>query len=265
MRKMSNYGKIPTAIICRFGELTKTEIIVLSFLYASRNETTGQCNPSRSRISEATKIAKTHLSTALKVLGLRGYVTETRDGHFALHDEPQEVTESVTQEEPEKLPNREQIVRESVTKVTNPVTESYGIGNSYIKDKNNEGTEKEQRKEQGAPEPLDEFLSTFPDVRLTSGQIGLIESGVGLSAPERSAWTATLHLYLGNRNAATNKYNPGNVGTVLKIYKDNLAEIERNANSKTFNTGRRSVTSNTGQNTSTSDFLASIGANPLSM
>ena len=47
---MTSFAQIPTNLICRFGELTKTEIIVLGYLYAKRNTKTGQCNPSKAAI-----------------------------------------------------------------------------------------------------------------------------------------------------------------------------------------------------------------------
>jgi hypothetical protein len=159
-----NFGQIPFEVICRFGELTKTEIITLSYFYACRNETTGQCNPSRKRISTDTGINKTHLSPALKSLYDKGWIFEDLHGNFILTI-PEKVTESVTIEPPKKVTKSVTKVTESVTKVTESVTKSYGIGNSHIKElnieRNIEGTEKEHRSEN--PPEKRKIASRIPD------------------------------------------------------------------------------------------------------
>ncbi len=131
------FGQIPFNLICRFGELTKTEITLVSYLYACRNNGSLQCNPSRKSISQDTGINKTHISPALKSLEDKEWLLEDEKGFFTLFENPtKKVTESVT---------RKEKVTKSVTKVTESVTESYGIGNSHIKELNIERTEKEQR------------------------------------------------------------------------------------------------------------------------
>lgn len=114
---MTEFGQIPTAIICRFRELSKREIIVLAFLYASRNRKSGQCNPRQKRIAECTGLWKTHVSTALKTLESKGFIAISEDGNFDLNG-AEKVTESVT----ESYQNGNPEVTETVTKVTELVT-----------------------------------------------------------------------------------------------------------------------------------------------
>lgn len=132
------FGQIPFNLICRFDELSKTEIRVISYLYACRNTETLQCNPSRKLITTDTGINKTHLSPAIKSLEDKQWIIEDEKGHFILNENPiKKVTDSVTIKPK---------VTKTVTKVTESVTKSYENGNSHIKDLNRERTEKEQRK-----------------------------------------------------------------------------------------------------------------------
>ncbi len=136
-----DFGQIPFNLICRFGEITKTEIIILSYLYACRNEQTKQCNPSRKTMSADTGIHKSHLSPAVKSLEENEWILEDENGNYTLFGNPkQKVTESVT---------TKQKVTKSVTKVTDSVTKSYEIGNSHNKEfehrKNIERTENKKR------------------------------------------------------------------------------------------------------------------------
>ena len=132
MLKMTSYAQIPTDLICRFGELTKTEIVVVSYLYAARNRKSGQCNPSRASIARAVNIARSHVSPAIKGLEDKGWIIEESGVGFMLLSHPQIVTESVTASVTESGQ-----VTESVH-VPNPsqggtelVTEEYGIGNTH--------------------------------------------------------------------------------------------------------------------------------------
>lgn len=131
------FGQIPFKLICRFGELTKTEIVIVSYLYACRNEATRQCNPSRKTISGDTGIFKTHLSTAIKMLEERGWILEDENGNYTLFQNPpvrEKVTKTVTgrvEKVTKTVTGRSEaenpvIVRakvtETVTGVTNSVT-----------------------------------------------------------------------------------------------------------------------------------------------
>jgi hypothetical protein len=133
---MSEFAQIPTHLICRFGELTKTEIVVVSFLYACRNKQTGLCNPSRGAIGRATGISKSHVSPAVRNLDDKGWILEHPDGSFSLLEPGKGVTESVTP----------QTVTESVTGLPNPqlrvtdsVTKGYENGRRLAR-KGHQGT-----------------------------------------------------------------------------------------------------------------------------
>ncbi len=69
---MSLFGQIPTHLVCRFSELTKTEIMVLCYLYAKRNLETLQCNPSKASVGRAIGIARPHVSRAIAGLVKHG-------------------------------------------------------------------------------------------------------------------------------------------------------------------------------------------------
>jgi hypothetical protein len=136
-----DFGQIPFEIICRFGELDKTEIRVLSYLYACRNTDTKQCNPGRKLISTDTGVAKSHLSTALSSLEQNGWLAEGENGHFTLFANPpkkEKVTESVTLRPTKEVTESVTIVTESVTEVTESVTL---LNKDLEQRKNIEGTE----------------------------------------------------------------------------------------------------------------------------
>lgn len=141
------FGQIPINLICRFGELTKTEIIVLTYLYASRNQHTKQCNPSRKAISADTGIHKSHLSPAVKSLEEKGWLVESEVGDFQLLTPTEKVTESVTPQVTETVTIEPQEVTKSVTEVTESVTKVTKSATPLNKDiehkKNIKGTEEE--------------------------------------------------------------------------------------------------------------------------
>lgn len=152
MSEMSKFGAIPTAAICRFGELTKTEIIVLCYLYSRRNRHTGQCNPSQKDIAIATKTDKAHVCRAMVGLYQKGWaipdnVTGQIDleiplivGKPSLPFHRPKVAKSATSE----LPNPQPAVAESATQVAKSATESCEIRNHIYKDLTHKGTHNEQ-------------------------------------------------------------------------------------------------------------------------
>jgi hypothetical protein len=136
-----DFAQIPFEVICRFGELDKTEIRVLSYLYACRNTESKQCNPGRKLISTDTGIAKTHLSTALSSLESNGWILEDENGQFTLFANPpkrEKVTDSVTARPAKKVTDSVTIVTDSVTEVTDSVTV---LNKDLEHRKNIEGTE----------------------------------------------------------------------------------------------------------------------------
>lgn len=155
---MTDYAQIPTNLICRFGELSKTEIRVLCFLYTSRNRKTGRCNPSRAYIARYSGLSRTHVTPAITSLVEKGWVAETNEDGFHLFAEPKNVTELVTHEPEECYGFGNTDVTESVTTPTGDVTEtvqdvtdsvtlSYRFGNTQYKDSSEQKIEQkiEQR------------------------------------------------------------------------------------------------------------------------
>lgn len=83
---MTKFGLIPTTTILRLGELTKREIVVLCFLYSVRNRDSGRCDPTRAEIGRRVKMAKSHVSTAVKTLEEKGWIEESESGNFELKE-----------------------------------------------------------------------------------------------------------------------------------------------------------------------------------
>lgn len=81
--------------------------------------------------------------------------------------------------------------------------------------------------------PLKELYEAFPDLELTSGQVGAIEADVKDTEIDKSVWLATIKLYRENHNRRINKYLPENVGTLLAVFNDRKKKEERNAATKT--------------------------------
>lgn len=127
---MTDFGQIPTAMIRRFHELSKTEIIVICYLYALRNRKTGQCNPRQKQIAEAVGIATPHVSSAIKQLISRGFLSLSDDRQYRFAEETN------SYENGNSAP---------AAKSYGIGNKSYGIGNLHNKDINIEGTEKEQK------------------------------------------------------------------------------------------------------------------------
>lgn len=165
--RMSKFGQIPTKLICRFHELTKTEIIVLSYLYASRNKT-GLCNPSRGAVARVVGIAKPHVSVAVKGLEDKGWVFEEPNGNFILttpdsllaEETDAGVTDLVTRGVTESVTEGLRISTTGVTDFDKRVTESVTLLN-----KESEHIEQRGRTEDFAPpinRPKDESLFYHP-------------------------------------------------------------------------------------------------------
>lgn len=244
MSKMSNFGAIPTDLICRFSELTKTEIIVLSYLYASRNRKTGQCNPTVSKIARSVKINKSHVSPALKTLDGKGWIFGEPSGNILLLAEPEKVTESVTKTGQKELPNPSPSVTEPVTKVTKSVTKSYQNGNRIYKDLNKEGTKKEQRIEQSErpSRMIQLYQEAFPKNSLSIPQIEMIDREV----TDERRWIEALRFWSGNDYRAQSIFKLIQYYHELKTKNGTYADKKRDKQN----------------HESTDDYLKRIGANP---
>jgi hypothetical protein len=195
---MSAYAQIPTNLICRFGELSKTEIRVFTYLYAVRNRRTGQCNPSQKTISDATGIPKSHVSSAIKTLAQKGWIDDGGEGHFLLEDPRGKVTDSVTERDAESYGIRNfgvtdsvtpesQKVTDSVTKVTDSVTESYGFRNSHIKDSEQRFEQKKNREREGRPRAEDFAPPIGPTMKANHPALVAVRSLTG-HQPDRATW-----------------------------------------------------------------------------
>lgn len=136
---MSDYAQIPTNLICRFGELSKTEIVVVSYLYASRNRKTGQCNPSRAAIGRAVGVDRAHVGRAVESLESKEWIFEMAEGGWTLFPDPPIVAESATVAKSAHVQNPQPDVAKSAT-------DPCEIRNTLNKDFSEQ--KKEQKKEQ---------------------------------------------------------------------------------------------------------------------
>ena len=138
---MSKFAKIPDEVLRRFVELTKTEIIVLSYLYGCQRKTTGQCNPSKGTIAKACGLARPHVTPAYTGLASKGWIVEHFDKDGRLNIEltipmlsgrptlPFSAPKRVKKTAKKETENRHQTITESVTPtvtdfVTPSITES---------------------------------------------------------------------------------------------------------------------------------------------
>jgi hypothetical protein len=88
--------------------------------------------------------------------------------------------------------------------------------------------------------PIKQLYEAFPDLRLESGQIGLILAEV---APgDEKPWLATVQIYKANYNPMLNRYMPDKVGNVLSVFRSEKAKAEKQngSNQKQFTGPKRS-------------------------
>jgi len=200
--KHSMFAQIPTSMICRFGELTKREIIVVAFLFASRNRRSGLCNPSRKTISEATGIALPNLSNAVRGLVEKGWIIDHgRDGFEIVEtvhepdekgeenyqiDNP-EIINSITSAEPENYQNDNSAVIKSITKVTDLITENYQIDNALIKDSEHKVEHKINRERESRSRSADFGPPIGPTLKANHPALVAVRSLTG-HQPDRATW-----------------------------------------------------------------------------
>ncbi len=134
------FGKIDFKLACRFDELSRNEIRVLVYLYACRNEETGQCNPRRKTICKNIKLDKGNLSKAISGLQDKGFLIEFSDGSFELIS-----AENIVNPNLEVVETPTEKVVKSTTEVVKTPTKSCRNTNSHINEfeqkKNRERTE----------------------------------------------------------------------------------------------------------------------------
>jgi hypothetical protein len=147
---MAHWAKTDGGHIARFGELTKREIQVVSFLYLCRNGDNNRCNPKRKAIAAGTGLAPPHVTIAIAGLERKGWIVEGTAEGFYLRDAAdippaEKVTKLVTNPAAEPVEksagkvtksvnNAESEVTKSVTKITKSVKNNYQFGNEHIKD-----------------------------------------------------------------------------------------------------------------------------------
>lgn len=86
--------------------------------------------------------------------------------------------------------------------------------------------------------PLKELVEAFPDLDLNPGQIGMITSEI--TNADKQAWLATISTYRANYNPALNRYLPEKVGTLLKVFRKEKADLEKqNGTGKQIYTGNK--------------------------
>jgi hypothetical protein len=169
-----HWAKVYAGHILRFGELTKREIQVVSYLFLCRNGHNNRCDPKQKTIAAGTGLAPPHVSTAIAGLERKGWAIEDADGfHLADADaipEPKKVTKSVTkkrQKVTKLVTNPAENVTNLVTKVTDSVTKSYQFGNKDIRILNRSLTDKNRaprrRAADAAKKPKTKEPTRIPD------------------------------------------------------------------------------------------------------
>lgn len=146
------FAQIPFEIICRFGELSKVEIVVFSNLMAHKNQATGLCNPKPILIANETGIDKGNVSKAIKNLESKGWLIWQKNGEFLFPVLGEKVVNLTTSEDPEtnkKLLIQQPKVVNSTTQVVNLTT----LLNKEFKHKNNIKENIKEREVASAPPP----------------------------------------------------------------------------------------------------------------
>jgi hypothetical protein len=78
---------------------------------------------------------------------------------------------------------------------------------------------------------VEQLLDAFPDLVISTANAGLIASTVRDNPPDREAWNITVTTYLANCNPEKNSWMPDRIGTVLGVFRDERAKVERNGHS----------------------------------
>ena len=82
---------------------------------------------------------------------------------------------------------------------------------------------------------VEQFVSSFPNVRITLIQAGLLASAVVDNPNSRKAWNNTIGKYIGNRDPIKGSYDPGRIGTIIEVYRDEALRLERSNGSNQQN------------------------------
>lgn len=186
---MEHWAKLDGEHIARFGELTKREIQVVSYLYLCRNGDNNRCNPSRRTIGQYIDMPSSHLAVAIAGLERKGWIAQV-DGGFHLFDAADIpfATKSVANPVENSVEKVTKLVANPVTKSvanrTKSVAESYQIGNSsiYISEQSlnrKELTERAPRKKSAKTKKPAAEKTRIPDpFELTDEMISWFRSNV---------------------------------------------------------------------------------------
>lgn len=212
MPGMSDYAQIPTGLICRFGELSKTEIVVISFLYASRNRKTGQCNPSRASIGRAIGVDRSHVGRAVESLESKEWIFEMAEGGWTLFPDPPIVAKSATPEVAESATVAKSAhVQNPQHTVAKSATDPCEIRNTLNKDSFEQRNEQKNEQSVRAHEPDDPVVvyhEFFPEVSLGIFQQDFLRDRI--HDPPR--WRKTLATW------KANKYISKNIANICDFY-----------------------------------------------
>lgn len=75
--------------------------------------------------------------------------------------------------------------------------------------------------------PVRELIEAFPQVNFQPTHFGFIESEIGDTPLDRSAWLATIQIYQQNHDPRNNVYMPTKVGNLLGVFRRERTRIER--------------------------------------
>lgn len=78
--------------------------------------------------------------------------------------------------------------------------------------------------------PISDLINAFPEVVFTPGGLGQICATVADTPQAREAWANTVATYRGNYDPSKNSWMPNKAGSVLSVYRRELADIERRQN-----------------------------------
>lgn len=212
---MTPFVQIPIHLVCRFSELTKTEIVVVSYLYASRNRKTGQCNPSRATIGRAVGIDRSHISKALAELDHKGWVIEMPDGNFCLCEEPEKRAKSARAKSAPPVRNPPQDEAKSASKAGEIRPHTYKDSSEQMK--NRLLTEGDAPANEFDVTPVALYLEFYPEANPNIWQMECITDRVS----DLERWHRALTVW------KTNNWVGRNIANILDYYDKHTERDEK--------------------------------------
>ncbi len=233
------FGQTPFWAICRFGERSKIEIIVFSFICAKRFRSTQEADCTRQEIIEYTKLDKSQISLAIKkLIKINWLESRSKTKWFIPEIQPEKVDESSTNQDENLVDDFSTKVDDSTTDVedsSTKVDESSTNKNSHIRNSfSSDSSDLSQTNRQeahinaGANEfqfPIKELVEKFPEVEFTPSDFGFIQAAVKES--DKAAWLATIGIYELNYKPKLDRYMPNKVANLLSVFENQKAKIEK--------------------------------------